>query len=193
VLLSREPGIEVAGEAASAPQAVDEALKLLPDVVLMDMRLPGGSGLEAGRDILSSAPLIKVLFLTSYADEEAAVATMLAGAAGFLLKDIGHAALVQAIRDAAAGRPVLDWAAAQRARERVSELERPAGTWRDTLSPQERKVLQLVVQGKTNREIGAALGLSEKTVKNYLSNVFQKLGVTRRAEAAALFARGERS
>src|SRR6185436_12799565 len=119
---------------------------------------------------------------TSYPDEQAVLSTIMAGASGYLLKDIGHEALVRAIRDAAAGRPILDSAIARRVAQRMQKV--------GELSAQEQRILALVVEGKTNKEIGAALGLSDKTVKNYLSNAFQKLNVTRRSQAAALFVRG---
>jgi len=188
LLLDGEEDIEVVGEAGSAPEAVEQAMRLAPQVVLMDLRLPGGSGVEACREILSSLQGTRVLFLTSFADEQAAMAAILAGASGFLLKDIGHETLVRSIGDVAAGRDVLESGAAQRARDRIQSANQ-AAAGRHALTPQERRILALLVEGKTNREIGAALGLSEKTVKNYLSNAFQKLGVSRRAQAAALFAR----
>jgi len=182
LLLGEVDDLEVAGEAASVAQAIAEAQRLRPDVVLMDLRLPDGTGLDACREILSEDPGIRILFLTSHSDEQAALSTLLAGARGYLLKDIGHDALIRAIRDAAQGREILDPALAQRA---MSQMRKA-----DSLSGQERRVLALVVDGKTNKEIAAALKLSDKTVKNYLSNAFQKLQVTRRAHAAALFARG---
>ena len=180
-LLEGVEGLEIAGEAGTVAEAVREASRLRPAVVLMDLRLPDGSGVDACREILSAAPQTRVLFLTSHSDEQAMVSTVLAGAAGYLLKDIGHQALVGAIRDAAQGRPILD---ADIARPLVSRVQSS-----DALSAQERRVLALVVEGKTNKEIAAALELSDKTVKNYLSNAFQKLGVARRAQAAALFAK----
>jgi len=148
----------------------------------MDLRLPDGSGLDASREILSNAPQTRIVFLTSYSDEQAVMSTVLAGAAGYVLKDVGHRALVAAIRDAAAGRPILD----ARITEPVMSRVRKA----DALSGQEQRVVALVVEGRTNKEIAAALGLSDKTVKNYLSNAFQKLGISRRAQAAALFGTG---
>lgn len=181
-LLGDIEGIEIVGEAATVAGAVGEAARLVPGVVLMDLRLPDGSGVDACREILSSAPRTRILFLTSHSDEQAVMSTLLAGAAGYVLKDIGHQALVRAIRDAAAGRPIVD----DRLTERAIAGVRKA----DMLSAQERRVLALVVDGKTNKEIAAALDLSEKTVKNYLSNSFQKLGVTRRSQAAVLFAGG---
>ena len=181
-LLAGIDGIEVVGEAGSVAEAVREAARLAPQVVLMDLRLPDGTGLDACREILSNAPQTRIVFLTSYSDEQAVMSTVLAGAAGYVLKDVGHRALVAAIRDAAAGRPILD----ARITEPVMSRVRKA----DALSGQEQRVVALVVEGRTNKEIAAALGLSDKTVKNYLSNAFQKLGISRRAQAAALFGTG---
>lgn len=181
-LLGEVDGLEVAGEAGSVAEAVAQAERLRPDVVLMDLRLPDGSGVDACREILSATAGVRVLFLTSHSDEQAVLSTVFAGASGYLLKDIGHRALVDAIREAAAGRPVLDATLSRPVAQRMKST--------DALSAQERRVLALVVEGRTNKEIGAALGLSDKTVKNYLSNAFQKLQVTRRSQAAALFARG---
>jgi two-component system, NarL family, response regulator DevR len=171
---------EIAGEAGSVAEAIGQAERVRPDVVLMDLRLPDGSGVDACREIRSAAPGIRIIFLTSHSDEEAIESTLLAGASGYLLKDIGHQALVRAIRDAAAGRPVLDSLLARPVARRLEKAE--------ALSGQERRILALVVEGKTNKEIAALLSLSDKTVKNYLSNAFQKLQVTRRAQAAAVFA-----
>jgi DNA-binding NarL/FixJ family response regulator len=180
-LLGQVDGLEIVGEADSVASAIAQAARLSPRVVLMDLRLPDGSGIDACREILSARSDVRVLFLTSHSDEQAVLSTVLAGASGYLLKDVGQQALVRAIQDAAAGRPVLDSLAAQPVAQRVERTQ--------ALSPQERRVLELVVQGKTNKEIAAALRLSDKTVKNYLSNAFQKLQVTRRSQAAALFAR----
>ena len=180
-LLSRSEDLDIVGEAANAAQAMEAAARLATDVVLMDMRLPDGSGVDACREILSALPRTRVIFLTSYAEDLARVSTVLAGAAGYLLKDIAHEQLVEAIRAAAAGRPVNEPEATQLVAQRLRQS--PA------LSKQEYRVLALVVDGKTNREIGAELGLSEKTVRNYLSNAFQKLGVSRRSQAAAMFVR----
>jgi len=178
-LLADEAELQVVGEAGSVAEAIAAAESLLPDLILMDLRLPDGSGVEACREILSAAPGIRILFLTSHSDEQAIESTLLAGARGYLLKDIGHQALVRAIRDAVAGRPVLDSVLARPVARRLEKSE--------ALSGQERRILALVVEGKTNKEIAALLKLSDKTVKNYLSNAFQKLQVTRRAQAAALF------
>ena len=181
-LLAGIEGIEVVGEAGSVAEAVSEAARLAPEVILMDLRLSDGSGIDACREILSSAPHTRIVFLTSYSDEQAVMSTVLAGAAGYVLKDIGHRALVDAIRAAAAGRSILD----PRLTEPVVKRVRTA----EALSGQEQRVLALVVEGRTNKEIAIALGLSDKTVKNYLSNAFQKLGISRRTQAAALFGTG---
>jgi DNA-binding NarL/FixJ family response regulator len=181
-LLQDVEGITISGEAANVAQAVEAARRLRPHLILMDLRLPDGSGLDACREILSSLPQTRILFLTSHSDEHAVESTILAGAAGYLLKDIGHNVLVDAIRQAAQGRAVLNPKVARPVANRMQHAE--------SLSLQERRIIALVVEGKTNKEIAAALGLSDKTVKNYLANAFQKLGVTRRSQAAALFAGG---
>ncbi len=176
---------EVVGEAGTAADAVEEAARVHPDVVLMDLRLPDGSGVDACREILSLRPKTRVLFLTSYAEDLARMSTVLAGAAGYLLKDIVYESLVDSIRDAAAGRMVVDPAIAQSVAQQVENA--PA------LSKQECRVLALGVEGKTNKQIGVELGLSETTVRTYLSNAFQKLGVARRSQAAVIFSGGGRS
>jgi DNA-binding NarL/FixJ family response regulator len=189
-LLSREPGIEVVGEAATAEEAVRGAARLRPDVVVMDVRLPDRNGVEACREIRGATPEVKVIMLTSYADEEAVLSSILAGAAGYLLKQIRGHELVRGIETVAAGHSLLDPAVTQKVLEGVKRLATgrgPGGV--DELSPQEQRVLALVADGKTNKEIAAALGLSDKTVKNYLSHVFEKLHLSRRSEAAAFFAR----
>jgi len=181
VFLDAIPDLSIVGEAGTVAEAIEAAQSCAPDVVLMDLRLPDGSGLDACREILSQLASTRVLFLTSFADQDAAVSTVLAGASGYLLKDIGNLALLDAIRAAARGKSVLDPKFARQVAERVRNLS--------TLSRQECRVLELVVEGRTNKEIGAALELSEKTVRNYLSNAFQKLGVQRRSEAAVAFSR----
>jgi DNA-binding NarL/FixJ family response regulator len=180
-LLRKAADLQIVGEVGTMAEALEAAARLRPEVVLMDLRLPDGSGIEACREIRSELPEVRVLILTSYSDEQAAMATIMAGAAGYLLKDIGHEALLRAIRDAAAGNRILDSKLSARVGRKMERL--------DALAPQERRILALVVEGKTNKEIGAALSLSDKTVKNYLSNAFQKLNVTRRSQAAALYER----
>ena len=189
-LLGRERGMEVVGEAGTAAEAVAQAARLRPDVVVMDVRLPDRSVVEACRDIRSADQRIRVIMLTSYTDEEAVYNAILAGASGYLLKQIRGQELVRAIETVAAGNSLLDPAVTQKVLEKVKRLasgQQPDGITQ--LSAQERKVLALVTEGKTNKEIAGALGLSDKTVKNYLSHVFEKLHLSRRAEAAAFFAR----
>ena len=189
-LFSEAGGFEVVGEAGTMAEAVAKARVLDSDVVLMDVRLPDGSGVEACREIRTERPQTRVLFLTSYADDDAVLATILAGAQGFLLKEVGSEELLRAVRAVAGGQSILDPAITQRVLARVQALSNPSTSTEpkgEALSPQERRVLALVAEGKTNKEIAVALGLSDKTVKNYLANVFQKLRITRRAQAAAFF------
>jgi DNA-binding NarL/FixJ family response regulator len=188
-LFAKYERIHVVGEAGTAKEAVAEAKRLRPDVVLMDLRLPDASGITACRDILSTNAAARVLFLTSYSDEDAVRATVLAGAAGYLLKEIGGQALVEGICAVAAGQSILDPRITQGVLNQLTGAARPDAAREEELSPQERRVLAHVVEGKTNKQIAAALGLSDKTVKNYLSNAFQKLQVTRRSHAAVLFSR----
>jgi len=186
-------GIDVVGEAGSMAEAVQAAARLSPDLVLMDVRLPDGSGVDACREIRAHRPETRVLFLTSYADDDAVLATILAGAHGFLLKEVGSDELLKSVRAVAAGQSVLDPAVTQRVLTRVKTLSATSGDAKtpsgEELSPQERRVLALVAEGKTNKEVATILNLSDKTVSNYLSNVFQKLQVSRRAQAAAYFTR----
>ena len=168
--------------------AVTEALKLRPQVVLMDVRLPDGSGIEACRTIRTTRPDTRVLFLTSFADDDAVLATILAGADGFLLKEVSSEQLINAVKAVSSGQSILDPAVTQRVLAKVKSLSVPAPQEkREPLSPQEERVLALVAEGKTNKEIAVALNLSEKTVGHYLENIFQKLQVTRRAQAAVYF------
>jgi two-component system, NarL family, response regulator DevR len=185
-LLRQHGDIEVAGEADSVADAIQKARALLPDVVLMDARLPDGSGIDACREILSSHPGTRVLFFSAYSDKQTVFMTMVAGAHGHVSKDLEITALLPAIRRVAAGETVIDESVRA---EVLRLLARQAATARvqSSLSPQEERVMNLVVEGKTNKEIAAALGLSDKTVKNYLYNAFQKLGIERRGQAAAVF------
>jgi two-component system response regulator DevR len=190
-LLSRIPGMQVVGEAGTAAAAIVEAARLDPDVVLLDVRLPDSSGVKVCRTIRMTSPRTRVIFLTSFADEDAVLATILAGGDGYLLKEISGEMLVRAIERVASGQSILDPAVTGRVLARVrsratAASDNGAG---EVLSPQEDRVLALVAEGRTNKEIGTALKLSEKTVRNYLSNIFQKLQVTRRAQAASVFVR----
>ena len=187
-VLHNRQGITVVGEAGSRADAVRAAKRLKPDIILMDVRLPDGSGVEACRDILGRHPTMRVIFLTSFADDEFALAAVLAGAQGYVLKNIDADLLVQSIHAVFKGQSLLSPALIQRALIRVKTEPAQAGPVRkQSLAPQEERVLALVAEGLTNKEIGAALQLSDKTVKNYLSNMFQKLHITRRAQAATFF------
>jgi len=187
-VLHNRQGITIVGEAGSRADAVRAAKRLNPDIILMDVRLPDGSGVEACRDILARHPTMRVIFLTSFADDEFALAAVLAGAQGYVLKNIDADLLVQSIHAVFKGQSLLSPALTQRALIRVKAGPAQAGPVRkQSLAPQEERVLALVAEGLTNKEIGVALQLSDKTVKNYLSNMFQKLHITRRAQAATFF------
>jgi two-component system response regulator DevR len=187
-LLSRRQDIAVVGEAGTMQGAIETAAKAKPDVVIMDVRLPDGSGVEACRAIREARPETQVIMLTSYADDEALFASIVAGASGYLLKQTRGQAVVDAIQAVAQGRSLLDPDVTGKVLERVRrgrDQEDPAIA---SLTDQERKVLEQLAEGKTNREIGTALFLSEKTVKNYVSRILDKLGLSRRAQAAAYMA-----
>jgi two-component system, NarL family, response regulator DevR len=189
-LLSRADGITIVGEATRVKEAIDEACRLQPDVVLMDVRLSDGSGVDACRAIRDCTPAVRVLFLTSYQDDEAVLAAVVGGAAGYLLKHVNAEALLRAIHTVAEGQSILDPAITQPLLAHMRlEKEAVSGSQGTTLSVQQQRVLALVAEGKTNKEIGSSLDLSDKTVKNYIRFIFQKLKVTRRAQAAALFIR----
>jgi DNA-binding NarL/FixJ family response regulator len=190
MLLKRWPNIDVVGEAATAADGVEQSRTQEPDVVLMDMRLPDGSGVDACREIRANSPHTKVVFLTAFADEDAVMSAIFAGADGYLLKQIAGDALVNAIETVARGHSILDPLVTRAVLDGMRSMSTPSEPARQTsLSPQEQHVLALVAEGKTNKEIAADLGLSYKTVKNYLSNVFQKLQVSHRSQAAAMYAR----
>jgi DNA-binding NarL/FixJ family response regulator len=189
-MFSRHPAIEVIGEVGTMADAVTETTRLKPHVVLMDVRLPDGTGIEACREIRAVCPDTQVLFLTAFADDETMFSSVVAGAAGYLLKQAEEESVVRAIETVAKGQSILDPAVTETLLQRVRSLSAQAETMLiGALSPQEERVMKLVVMGKTNKEIGSEMGLSEKTVKNYLSNIFQKLQVSRRSQAAALFER----
>jgi two-component system response regulator DevR len=187
-LISKQKTMSIVGEAASVKEAVDTAARARPDVVIMDVRLPDGSGIEACRTIREARPETGVIMLTSYADDEALFAAIIAGASGYLLKDAKGQTVVDAVTEVARGRSLLDPTVTGKVLERVRK-----GTDEDpglaSLTDQERKVLGHVAEGKTNREIGEIMFLSEKTVKNYVSRILDKLGLARRAEAAAFMAK----
>jgi two-component system response regulator DevR len=188
-LLSEHQEMRIVGEAETMGHAIQQALRLKPDVVLMDVRLPDGSGVAACREILASCPGTRVLFLSSYADDDSVLAAVVAGAQGYLLKEIDSSALIGAIEAVSEGQSILDPSVTQRALAWIKKCGRDPHTMSgaEPLSPQEERVLALVAEGKTNKEIAVSLRLSDKTVKNYLANVFQKLHLTRRTQAAAFF------
>ncbi len=187
-LLGKRKDLAIVGIAGSAVEAVAEAEANRPDVIVMDVRMPGGSGIEACREIRSSLPETKVLMLTTYADEDAVLASILAGACGYLLKDTTGSDLAQAIVRVASGASLLDPAVTAVVLERI-KAER--GVVASGLTDRERQVLELIAAGRTNREIGGSLYLAEGTVRNLVSGILAKVGAGSRAEAAARFARSD--
>ncbi|MYV97752.1 response regulator [Streptomyces sp. SID3343] len=182
-LLGGEPDIEIVGESGSAVEAARRIPALRPDVAILDGRLPDGTGIDVCREVRSRFPEINALILTSYDDEDALFAAIMAGAAGYVLKQIRGQDLIAAVRAVAAGQSLLDPAVTTRVLDRVrngpAAEPGPAG-----LSEREKQVLGHIAQGQTNREIAESLGLAEKTVKNYVSAVLNKLGLERRVQAA---------
>ncbi|PFG44607.1 LuxR family two component transcriptional regulator [Isoptericola jiangsuensis] len=189
-LLDAEPDIEVVGEAGSVTEALARVPALAPDVAVLDVRLPDGDGVGLCRELRSRTE-VACLMLTSFDDDEALFDAILAGAAGYVLKQVRGTDLVAAIRTVAAGGSTLDPRAARLVMERLRAQEHPDADPLADLTEQERRVLALVGQGLTNRQIGERLFLAEKTVKNYVSNVLAKLGVERRVQAAVLAAKLE--
>ena len=186
MLVSRQEDLSVVAEAGTVAEAVEKARESVPDVVVMDIRLPDGSGIEACREIRDENPDIKVLMLTSYSDEEAVMGSIMAGASGYLLKEIRSQEIVDAIRLVGTGQSLLDPAVTASVLERVRR-----GKEEDVLAQlteQEQKILELIAEGQTNREIAGQINLSDKTVKNYVSNILGKLEVSRRSQAAAFLA-----
>lgn len=185
-LLERRSDFMVVGEAGTAREAVEKALALQPDIVLMDIRLPGASGIEACEQIVNALPDTRVVMLTSYAEDEMLFSAIRAGASGYVLKQIGSEDLIRALEAVSRGEALLDPAVTRRVfqevRRAVKEEEAAAFA---SLTQQEKHVLLLVSEGKTNREIAQALFLGEGTVRNYVSSILAKLGVNNRAEAAA--------
>ena len=189
-LLDQEADIEVVGEAGTATEAVGQVSNLAPDVVLLDVRMPGRSGVDACRQIKSIRPQTRVIMLTSYADDQALFDAIGAGADGYVLKQIGTQELVGALRRVARGENLLDPSLTARVFSSLREMRQQVeGVAFTGLSDQEVRILARIAQGQTNREIGAALHLSEKTVRNYVSDILAKLGLTSRVQAAAYAAR----
>jgi DNA-binding NarL/FixJ family response regulator len=189
-LLDADLTLDVVGEASSADEAVEKAAALLPDVVVMDVRMPGRSGIEGCRDIRAAREETRVLMLTSFADDEALFTAIMAGASGYVLKNVRGNDLVDGIHMVARGQSLLDPSVTTRVLARLrGDLTPGPGERGSDLTGQERKVLNLVAEGLTNRQIGERVHLAEKTVKNYVSNILMKLGLSRRAEVAAFMAR----
>lgn len=187
-LLGLTDDLEVVGEAGTAAEAIARIPATQPHVAVLDVRLPDGSGVEVCREIRSALPEVKCLMLTSFADDEALFDAIMAGASGYVLKEIRGNDLVDAIRQVAAGRSLLDPLATQRVLERLRRSENHAKP-EDGLTDQEHRILDLIGEGMTNRQIGESLHLAEKTVKNYVSSLLAKMGMERRTQAAAYVAR----
>jgi two-component system response regulator DevR len=189
-LLNRRSGMRVVAEAGTVARAVELALKERPNVVVMDVRLPDGSGVEACREIRAQLPDTRLIMLTSYADDEAVFASILAGASAYLLKQTRGQQLAEAVEAVARGESLLDPQVTRRVMDQMRNMaSQPHGDKHSQLTEQEYKILTLIAEGKTNREIAAEIYLSDKTVKNYVSSILSKLNLRRRSEAAAYIAR----
>ncbi len=189
-MLARRPGFQVVAEAGTVVEAVEAARRFKPDLIVMDVRLPDGSGVEACREIRAELPDTRVIMLTSYPDEEAVIAAIIAGASGYLLKQVRARDLVAALEAVGRGESLLDPAVTGKVLERMRRIassDQPDEL--AALTQQERKILALVAEGKTNKEIASEVFLSDKTVKNYVSSILAKLNLERRAQAAAYVAR----
>ncbi len=190
-LLDRREGFQVVAEAGTVAESIDQARRHQPDIVIMDVRLPDGSGIEACREIRAEFPTTRVVMLTSYPDEEAVLSAIVAGASGYLLKQIRARDLVAALETVGRGESLLDPAVTEKVLERIRRIA-SGSQEADELSQltgQERKILLLVAEGMTNKEIAAEIFLSDKTVKNYVSSILAKLNLERRAQAAAFVAK----
>ncbi len=189
-MLSRRPNFQVVAEAGTVAEAMDAARRFEPELVIMDVRLPDGSGIEACRDIRAELPSTRVVILTSYPDEEAVFSAIVAGASGYLLKQVRARDLVAALEAVGRGESLLDPAVTEKVLERVRRIATGGATDElAQLTSQEQKILLLVAEGKTNKEIAADVFLSDKTVKNYVSSILSKLNLQRRAQAAAYLAK----
>lgn len=188
-LLGRREGFQVVAEAGTVAEAIEAARRFEPDIVVMDVRLPDGSGVEACREIRSEFPGTRVVMLTSYPDEEAVLSAIVAGASGYLLKQVRARDLITALETVGRGGSLLDPAVTEKVLERIRRIA--TGGQSDelaALTAQERRILLLVAEGKTNKEIATEIFLSDKTVKNYVSSILGKLNLERRAQAAAYMA-----
>ena len=188
-LLQSEGDIEVVGDVGTAQAALARIPALKPDIAILDARLPDGSGIEVCREIRSSMPSMRAIILTSYDDDEALFAAIMAGAAGYVLKQVSGNDLLEAVRHVAGGGSLLDPQVTERVMERLRDGAPSEPEELRRLTPQERRILELVAEGLTNRQIGERLFLAEKTVKNYMSTVLAKLGLESRTQAAVLATR----
>ena len=189
-MLGRRPEFQVVGEAGTVAEAVAAARRFEPNLVVMDVRLPDGSGIEACREIRAELPDTRVVILTSYPDEDAVLSAIVAGASGYLLKQVRARDLVAALQAVGRGESLLDPAVTGRVLERVRRIATGAATDElSALTSQEQKILMLVAEGKTNKQIAEEVFLSDKTVKNYVSSILSKLNLERRAQAAAYIAK----
>jgi DNA-binding NarL/FixJ family response regulator len=189
-MLARRPNFQVVAEASTAAESVELARRFQPDLVIMDVRLPDGSGIEACREIRAELPSIRVVMLTSYPDEEAVFSAIIAGASGYLLKQVRGRDLVAALEAVGRGESLLDPAVTEKVLERVRRVATSGATDElAQLTSQEQRILLLVAEGQTNKEIAAEVFLSDKTVKNYVSSILSKLNLQRRAQAAAFVAK----
>ncbi|MFJ5230289.1 response regulator [Kitasatospora sp. NPDC088391] len=188
-LLSMEGDIAVVGEAGTAAEALNRIPAVHPDVAVLDVRLPDGNGVEVCREIRSQDPSVKCLMLTSFSDDEALFDSIMAGASGYVLKAIRGTDLLSAVRDVAAGKSLLDPVATSRVLARLRDGGEKEDERIAQLTKQERRILDLIGEGMTNRQIGNELHLAEKTVKNYVSSLLAKMGMERRTQAAAYVAR----
>jgi len=189
-MLSRRPNFQVVAEAGTAAEAVELARRFQPELVIMDVRLPDGSGIEACREIRSELPNTRVVILTSYPDEEAVFSAIIAGASGYLLKQVRGRDLVAALEAVGRGESLLDPAVTEKVLDRVRRVATSGATDEMAqLTAQEQRILLLVAEGKTNKEVASEVFLSDKTVKNYVSSILSKLNLQRRAQAAAFVAK----
>ncbi|KQV05025.1 response regulator [Leifsonia sp. Root112D2] len=184
-LLQAQPDIEIVGEAGTVAQARGRILATKPDIAILDVRMPDGSGIDICRELHATAPHIRCLILTAYDDDEAIYSAVIAGAAGYVLKDVRGSGLLESVRRAAAGHSLLDPSLKRRVEQRMRDVHSDDPRI-DALSKRERQVLALIADGLTNRQIGIELSLAEKTVKNYVSGLLNKLGLQRRTQAAAV-------
>ncbi|NGZ09567.1 MAG: response regulator transcription factor [Nitrospira sp. LK70] len=188
-VLNLTPGMKVVGQGGRMEEAKQLCYRLKPDLVLLDIRLPDGSGVDAAREILAKCSKTRILFLTSFADDHTVIEAVLSGAQGYILKDIASDALIRAIRTVVSGETLIDPRLTKQTADWLSNMYSELGqSKRSVLTPQEQRLLPLVAKGLTNKEIAHDLRLSEKTVKNYLANIYSKLNIGRRSQIAAIYA-----